>query len=521
MSLHDKSAIIQIIGCIAQKPELLLDEQYKSLTLKDFPEKFHQIVYSSVYNLVHQGIKDINGIVIDSYLTNYPEQYAIFSKNQGMEYIDKCKSISNLHNFQYNFDRVKKFSLLSDLQQNGFDVSEIYTDDVMDSKNMEKMSEIFDNFTINDIILHFDKKIMGIKSTFYKNDGQVGAQAGNGLFDLVKSFELVPEMGMPLASGVMNTIFRGARKKKFYLRSAPSGHGKSRTAAADACAIAVRYFYDTEKCEWVDTTISEPTLYITTELEISELQTMVVAYVSGVNEDKILNSDYEGDEEERVITAIKHIENSPFWIEQIPDFSIDDISAIIKRYKLMHEVEFIFFDYIFTSYKMLMDIATKSKGMKLREDNILYIFSNTMKNLANTLDVFIFSATQVSAEWEHVKNANMNIIRGSKAIVDKVDCACILLPVTEEDLQCLQPITQKGFMQKPNYCYHIYKVRRGKFNNIKLWTYIDLGTCRTTDLFVTKNNYELIDVQSTEIKKLLEETEEEINFDEEGDEFAW
>jgi len=72
----------------------------------------------------------------------------------------------------------------------------------------------------------------------------------------------------------------------------------------------------------------------------------------------------------------------------------------------------------------------------------------------------------------------------------------------------LQPLTQRGFSEKPNFCYHIYKVRRGKFNNIKLWVNIDLGTCRTKDLFVTKNNYELIEVDATEIRRLLEETEE-------------
>lgn len=97
--------------------------------------------------------------------------------------------------------------------------------------------------------------------------------------------------------------------------------------------------------------------------------------------------------------------------------------------------------------------------------------------------------------------------------------------MTEEDYQCLDPILSRGFIQRPNFCYHIYKVRRGKFNNIKLWVYIDLGTCRTTDLFVTKNNYDLVDVQATEIRKLLDDTEEEvtdnIGIGEREEEFEW
>jgi hypothetical protein len=56
-----------------------------------------------------------------------------------------------------------------------------------------------------------------------------------------------------------------------------------------------------------------------------------------------------------------------------------------------------------------------------------------------------------------------------------------------------------GFAQKPNRCYHVYKVRRGKLNFIKVWIYSDGGTCRTKDLFVTKNDYTLLSVNPTEI----------------------
>lgn len=416
MSLHDKTAIIQVIGCIVQQPDLLLDEKYSIVGLKDFPEKFHQIVYSSIFNLIHQGIKEINSIVIDSYLINYPEQHAIFTKNQGMDYIETCKNLSNLSNFDYNFNRMKKFTLLNDLQKQGFDITEIYDDNLIDVKIQENMLDNFDRMTSNDIINHFDKKITEIKSVFYEEEGQIGQQAGKGLLELIESFKETPEMGMPLSSNIMNTIVRGARKKKFYLRSSITGGGKSRIAAGDICSLSVRYFYDTELDEWIDTTVSEPSLYITTELEIEEIQTMLVAYVSGVSEDKILDSNYEGNEYERVVKATKFIEESPLWIEQVPNFGIEDISNAIKKYKINHKVEYVFFDYIHTSFKMLMDIATKSKGVRLREDNILYIFSNTMKTLANSLNVFIFSATQVNDQALTVKNATMNVIRGSKAI---------------------------------------------------------------------------------------------------------
>lgn len=78
----------------------------------------------------------------------------------------------------------------------------------------------------------------------------------------------------------------------------------------------------------------------------------------------------------------------------------------------------------------------------------------------------------------------------------------IALPPTKEDLDALQPILNKGFhlQEQPNICYHVYKNRRSPYQNIKVWSYVDLGTCRIKNLFVTTNNYALIPVQSLEIQ---------------------
>jgi hypothetical protein len=51
-------------------------------------------------------------------------------------------------------------------------------------------------------------------------------------------------------------------------------------------------------------------------------------------------------------------------------------------------------------------------------------------------------------------------------------------------------------------------VRRGKFNKVKLWLYIDLGNCRTYDQFLTNNDYEIIPIESTTVEKILEMTED-------------
>ena len=51
-----------------------------------------------------------------------------------------------------------------------------------------------------------------------------------------------------------------------------------------------------------------PVLFIATEMEPDEIQTLVLAYVSGINEDKILNHTYNLEEKKLIDIAVKLIE---------------------------------------------------------------------------------------------------------------------------------------------------------------------------------------------------------------------
>ena len=68
-------------------------------------------------------------------------------------------------------------------------------------------------------------------------------QAGEGATQLLERFRNNPEIGYPLYGRLVNAIHRGARLKKFYLRSAATGIGKTRSMIADACFIACNKIY--------------------------------------------------------------------------------------------------------------------------------------------------------------------------------------------------------------------------------------------------------------------------------------
>ena len=72
-----------------------------------------------------------------------------------------------------------------------------------------------------------------------------------------------PEIGYPLYGRLVNAIHRGARLKKFYLRSAATGAGKTRSMIADSCYIACNKMYDS-RFGWIYTGASQPVLFIAT-----------------------------------------------------------------------------------------------------------------------------------------------------------------------------------------------------------------------------------------------------------------
>jgi len=68
----------------------------------------------------------------------------------------------------------------------------------------------------------------------------------------------------------------------------------------------------------------------------------MLAFLSNVNEEHIRSGLYVDDEWERVIRAAEIIEQSPLYIEEIPDFSLQDIENIIKKNIREKDISYVF-----------------------------------------------------------------------------------------------------------------------------------------------------------------------------------
>lgn len=507
--LVDKRAYLIVLGCLLQDPSLI-DDIDRPLDRTDFnTENFYELVFVAIYNLHMQGVGNIDEFAVDSYLSNYKEQYKIFQDNQGIEYLLNAREMAQLENYDYNYHRMRKYSLLRYYEKHGLDTRFIYDGSLVDPKSSELEQIKFDNYTEQDIVGMVEATfVISPNMKYCVNTLSTDIQAATGMQALVDELMEIPDVGLPLNNEGLNTVTRGARLGCLFMRSLIQGQGKTRFAIGDACKIAVPYSYDTVHAKWEYTGNAEPTAFFSTEMPADEIQTIIIATVSKVNEEHILYGTYATGEYERVRQAILYIQSSPLYIIHIPDFSITDIKNLIKKYNREFSVRYFFFDYIQSSLRLMSEVNSKS-GMGLKEHQLLLVFATELKTIAQQLDVFIFTASQLNGEAQQAQYKDQNLLAGAKALANKLDVGIISMKPTKAELKKLEPIMKKMIgVPTPTMAHWIYKVRRGRLTRIIIWTKADLGTMVENALFVTDYDFGLINVDFTKIEQVERQIQE-------------
>lgn len=493
-------AVRQVLGCLLKNPIFLGEANKYYLEKDDFTNELHQVIFMGLTNLFSQGLEKITVVDIENYLNQYPTPKRIFKENDGIQFLYDAEDLAQEENFKYYYDRVKKFASLRALKKQGFSIDDIYNENETDPIKVSEMQRKFDDMSIRDMFLRINSKYMSLEDHYVGRTNADYITANRNIKNLKDTLKESPEVGFPLQGDIFNTVVRGARKGKFYLCSGSTGAGKTRTMIGHCCYLAYPTRYDSKLKQWVNTGSSQKVLYIPTEMDFDEVQTIILAYLSDLNEDKILWGLYTPEEEARVDKAIEIMEQykDNLIINKIPDPSVGQIINAIRKHHFFDGVEYAFYDYIFSSPGLLNEY----RDLKVREDVVLMMLSTALKDIAVELNMFVMSGTQLSAEWESKKGGirNQNMLRGAKSIADKIDAGAITMPVDKEEITMLARLLHELNLPNPTQVTDIYKARRSRYKNVRIWSYTDLGTGRIKDLFMTDANFNIIKMDQIEIK---------------------
>ncbi|EJD8520026.1 helicase DnaB [Staphylococcus pseudintermedius] len=515
MDLFPNSNMCSALACLMKKPTLIEESKIK-LDKNDFmargESKFYYIIYSAIANLFMDGMREeITPAAVDEFLSHYDEPYKIFTQNDGVEFLyNIISTLGSPDSYHRHATRIRKFTILREAVSLGFGLEDVYESSDDDEENTALQNR-FEHLSVDNIIEHYEKIVNEFASKFkigYETEGGVAGENGLQLFN---SFKEEPQYGVSTCGKLQNKIFRGQLLGASMLRSASTNTFKSRTSLGEATDLAITKWYNWKTGKWESKGLSEKVLYITTEMEQEELEPTIWAYISGVPEERIKDYNLSTEEVRVIEESIQELNDcNSFYIEYIPQFEPTTINAIIKKYVTQYNVEYVFFDYIHLNFQVMMEMASKTRGMTTREDMILGIFAAGLAEIAKEHNIHLSTSTQVNGEAIHSKKLDQNVLRGAKNMADKFTKGIVMTRPTSEDDKIIEAVMAnlKGVNKKPNMIWHIYKNRHSKYKG-KLYLYVDFDTMRMEDLFMTNDRDELMEVTPLELFVQEEEKEEE------------
>lgn len=477
----DKNCNRQILGSLMQHPQFLSETDKYNLTIDDFTTPLEKYVFMAISGLYSNGAKAVNVIDVENFLETSPVAKNVFTKQKGIEYLQDSIDFSSIDNFPYYYNKLKKFNLLNSLQKSGIDTSDFYCDDLTKENSFE-INDNFETLTIQEILEKIKKKVFKLEHDYMRNDVTEVESVADGIDDFIENLVEEYNIGLPLQGEIFNEIISGAQFGTLTIRSMPSGVGKTRQSVGDACLLAFPFRYDASEAQWVQIGNSEKVLFIATEQSFKEIRKMILAYLTGINEDKFKYTSFTQEERIRIKQATEIIKEykDNFYIVRMPNPTIELTKSIIRENCLMYGIEYVFYDYIFVGPALLNEF----KGFTLRNDEVLLMFATALKDIAVEQNIFILTSTQVNSNADDNKNIrNEASLAGGRATINKADNGLICNRPTTEELETLGDLCRRH--GEPNIVSDIFKVRGGRWTQVRIWSYMDLGTMRKKDLFVT------------------------------------
>jgi replicative DNA helicase len=159
------------------------------------------------------------------------------------------------------------------------------------------------------------------------------------------------------------------------------------------------------------------------EMTAEQLLHRIICSQAEVESDKIKKGSLSGEEYQRIVSVVNHIQNYTMVIDDQPGLKITDLRARARRMKEVYGIEFLVIDYL-----QLISGSGSIRSMENRQNEISEI-SRMLKNLARELNVPILCASQLSRKVEERQGHRpmMSDLRESGSIEQDSDLVMFLL----------------------------------------------------------------------------------------------
>lgn len=498
--LYNPNIASMLLGCLLNNSSLVLRPQ-NPLSKFDFsPIEFHKILFICIKKLATNGVNNITELEIDNLIQNYKPQKAILAENNYYEFISTVKELANIDNFDYYYNIVRKFSLLRELKDKNYDVTEYY--DIL--KGEAEAQKQLEQWSINDILNNIEGQAHKFRNKYDINFIRNEMIAGTDTEELIKEFEEQPTFGSFLISPYLTQLYMGLCRGHLTMNSSPSGVGKTRIMIADLCNICIDTIWSEEHGEFcTNPNYNGSGLFIHSELSSkTEINPMFLACVSKVDVKHITLGQLTKEEKLRVLKAGEILQNNNMLICDMPDFTSANIKRKISDCIKYYNISTVGFDYLQLQSALSSEYKSNT-SIPAREDLVLKSLATDLKAYAEEFNVAIMTASQLNGAEKQMEFPDESCLSSSKAIKQKIDSGCITLPVKDrlKEYKIVEPyLKRKGFDRNqdkmPNLISYVFKSRFGEYadQKLKVFRYFDRATFTNKDFIVVDQYNQLVNI---------------------------
>lgn len=503
--IYDRVSASILLAMLMNNPTILYNPRYK-ISRKDFsPILFHYYLFGCIENIACTGVEEIDANAITAFITSsdkYKEQYNVLKDNDYVDFIEQYKEIvaqgDKTAEFYYN--NVKKYSLVREYKDKGFDISEIYDEGKDESEEKQRLNGI----SIDEILNHFERIQVELSKEYGSEAPVEESWVGDNTAELLEIFKESPAVGCCFNSPYLSTVSAGWQRGHLILRSMPSGTGKTAQAIGDLCLVCAKKIWDVNKRKYVDNPQYQGKgFYIHTEQkQFEEIQPRFLSYLSNVECYRIMAGQLTKEEEQRVIEAGEILKDSGIRLINLPKFTMQSIRDTIKTMVLQYNCTYGVFDYIFDNTFCLQEYRSKV-GNSGRQDMMFLAVATDLKEMAEEFDIGLMSMTQTNGKEKTATIIDEGCVFGSTQMKNKVDTGVVSMYPKKAELEIIAPLIEKqNFkVEKINIVTSVYKGRYNKYGvALKIWQHLDRNTGRITDYFCTNVDNEPVQIDRTMLK---------------------
>jgi replicative DNA helicase len=425
--IHRAGSERALISICLNKPDQLTLAVSNKLTPDMFAVDGHRYIFMAMAYLVDQG-EQLDPISIMSVYTDENAKKKI-EELGGLTYIEQMKASPVAPNTKMFVDHIIQASARRTIYEKAEEL---------------KQKALRDNESDMNAIVAHAEQLMREVAIDYQIASQV-EKLGEGIGERYKAKLLNPQTVIGLKTGwrAFDLASLGLIDGELTIVGARSKVGKS--------TVLLNW------CKKICVEDKVPTLYIDTEMYKEEQEDKLISMLSGVPHSEIRNGMFgqdtmNGSAREKITAvqkATKELAEAPFYHVYLPNFTLENISAIARKYQIEHGVKLIVFDYI--------KLPSSNANLGDKEYQALGYLTSGLKDLAGTLKIPIISAVQLNRGAVGKEEITEADIAGSDRILFLANRVCFLRRATEEEYFATG-------------CSHMFKIHLQRMGEDLPWT---------------------------------------------------